>query len=262
MKPKRTTGLSVVTGSKYLLYIDILGFSQLAKTNYSKVQELFVVIDSLNAHKHGDFQTVVFSDTILIFNKIPPASIHDHEYIVMYACEFAQDLIFRCRDLNIQFRAILTYGQFHYEKLNNIEAYHGVALIYAYEKEKTIQGLWLYMDKRISKYNTIFARESFDQDLDFVFLLQDFERVKSLGLDNFPVSWELVDPHFLYDFRHEVEILGMIKENIAKQSDPRVKGKYLQTYELFKKRYKSMLTFLENNKFEFRSISPDANWEI
>lgn len=247
--------------NKYLLYIDILGFSDLAKTNYNKVKNLFAVIDSLNAHKHGDFQTLVFSDTILIFNKTAPLNSHDHEYIVMYLCEFAQDLIFRCKRLDIQFRAILTYGEFYFEKLKHIDAYHGTALIYAYEKEKNIQGLWLYMDKKIEQYNKIFATHSFDKDLNFVFLLQDLEGARKLKIDEFPVRWELVDPHFLYDFRDEVAILKMIKNNIDTQTDSRIRGKYLQTYDLFRNRYPQMLSFLESNDFDFRSVSPDANWE-
>ena len=179
----------------------------------------------------------------------------------MYACEFAQDLIFRCKSLDIQFRAILTYGEFYYEKLKNIEAYHGKALIYAYEKEKSIQGLWLYMDKKIAHHNKIFATESFDKNLDFVFLLQDLEGARSLGIDQFPVRWELVDPHFLYDFRDEVEILKSVKENIVKQTDSRVRVKYLQTYELFRNRYPQMLSFLEANDLDFRAASPEANWD-
>ena len=210
---------------KYLLYIDILGFSNLAKSDYAKVTDLFAIVDSLNAHKHPGFQTVVFSDTILIFNKTQPITQHDHEYIVMYSCEFAQDLIFRCTKLNIQFRAILTHGEFYYEKLTNIEAYHGNALINSYNKEKEIAGLGLYIDKKISKYNKIFATAPFDKELDFVFLLQDIERAKSLGIENFPVPWELVDPHFLYDFREEVEILRVIKENCDTQLDSKIRSK-------------------------------------
>jgi len=245
---------------KYLLYIDILGFSNLAKSDYSKVTELFSAIDSLNAHSHPGFQTVVFSDTILIFNKTKPLTEHEHEYLVMYACEFAQDLIFRCKDLKIQFRAILTYGEFYYEKLTNIEAYHGNALIEAYNKEKEITGLWLYIDKRISHLNKIFSSISFDKDLDFVFLLQDFEKAKYMGLE-FPVPWELVDPYFLYDFRDEVEILKTVKENADHQLDSKVRSKYLQTYYLFKTRYKQQLEFLESHDFEYQAISPNAKWE-
>lgn len=247
---------------KYLLYIDILGFSNLAKTDYNKVDELFAAIDSLNAHQHPGFQTVAFSDTILIFNKTQPITQHDHEYIVMYSCEFAQDLTFRCRKLDIQFRAILTYGEFSYEKLTNIEAYHGKALINSYNKEKEITGLGLFIDKKISHFNKIFATTQFDKELDFVFLLQDIERAKSLGLESFPVPWELVDPHFLYDFREEVEILKIIKENCDSQLDSKIRSKYLQTYHLFKTRYKAMVEFLETNDFQFQAISPDANWSL
>ncbi len=142
---------------KYLLYIDILGFSNLAKTDYNKVNELFAAIDSLNAHQHPGFQTVAFSDTILIFNKSLPITQYDHEYFVMFCCEFAQDLTFKCRKLDIQFRAILTCGEFSYEKLSNIEAYHGNALITSYLKEKEIIGLGLFIDKEISHYNKIFC---------------------------------------------------------------------------------------------------------
>lgn len=247
---------------KYLLYVDILGFSNLAKADYNKVNELFAIINSLNAHEHRGFQTVVFSDTILVFNKTQPITQHDHEYIVMYSCEFAQDLMFRCRSLEIQFRAILTYGEFSYEKLSNIEAYHGIALINSYNKEKEINGLGLFIDKKIVHYNKIFATTQFDKDLDFVFLLQDIERARSLGFEIFPVSWELVDPHFLYDFREEVEILKIIKENCDNQLDSKIRGKYLQTYQLFKNRYKTLIDFLETHDFQFQAISPDANWNL
>lgn len=246
---------------KYLLYIDILGFSNLAKTDY-KVNELFATIDSLNVHQDPGFQTIAFSDTILIFNKIQPVSQKDHEDIVMYACEFAKDLTFRCRKLNIQFRAILSYGEFSYEKLTNIEAYHGNALINSYNKEKEITGLGLFIDKKISHFNKIFATTAFDKDLDFVFILQDIERAKSLGFENFPVPWELVDPYFLYDFREEVEILKIIRENCDAQLDSKIRSKYLQTYYLFKIRYKAMVEFLEANNFQFQAISPDANWNL
>ncbi len=246
---------------KYLLYIDILGFSNLAKTDYSKVRKLFSTIDTLNVHQHSGFQTIVFSDTILIFNKTPPVDLHDHEYIIMFACEFVQDLLFRCIGLNIQFKAILTHGEFYYEKLNHIETYHGNALINAYQKEKEITGMWLYIDKKISKYIKTFASTSFDNELDFVFLLQNIESVKSMGIDQFPVPQELVDPYFLYDFREEVEILKVIKENIDTQTDSKIRSKYLQTYHLLKTRYKSIIEFLEMNNFEFQTISPNANWE-
>lgn len=247
---------------KYLLYIDILGFSDLAKSDYSKVKELFSTINELNVHKHYAFQTIVFSDTILIFNKIAPTSTHDHEYLVMYACEFVQDLIFRCRDLKIQFRAILTYDEFYYEKLENIEAYHGKALINAYNKEKEIMGLWLFMDKRILHYNKIFPSVEFDKDLDFVFLLQGIERLNRYDIKQFPIKPDLIEETFeLYDFKEEVQILKTIKDNVDTQQDSRIRAKYLQTYYLFKTRYKIIIETLEKSNFDYHKISPEANWD-
>lgn len=247
---------------KYLLYIDILGFSDLAKNEPSKIQKLFSIINELNVHKHSAFQTIVFSDTILIFNKIAPLDTKDHEYLVMYACEFVQDLIFRCLDLKIQFRAILTYDEFHYQKLENIEAYHGKALINAYNKEKEITGMWLYIDKQILKYNTIFKSVEFDKDYNFVFLLQAFERLNFYDVKNFPIPKQIIQETYeLYGLKKEVEILKTIKENIEIQKDSKVRAKYLQTYYLFKTRYKVILEALEENNFNYRVISPDANWD-
>ena len=73
--------------NKYLLYIDILGFSDMVKNDYGKITKLFDYINNLNVHRHGAFQTIVFSDTILIFNKENPISIDDHEYFVMFSID-------------------------------------------------------------------------------------------------------------------------------------------------------------------------------
>jgi len=54
------------------LYIDILGFENLTITNPSKVENIFGIFDRLKSHEHihrFSLQTVVFSDTVLIFNK-------------------------------------------------------------------------------------------------------------------------------------------------------------------------------------------------
>ena len=54
---------------KTFLYIDILGFKNLVTSNTDKVESIFKIIDSLHVHKDIAFQTIVFSDTILVFNK-------------------------------------------------------------------------------------------------------------------------------------------------------------------------------------------------
>lgn len=247
---------------KYLLYIDILGFADLVKTDYDKIRLLFEKIDELNVHKHNAFQTIVFSDTILIVNKQLPKSIHEHEYLVMYACEFAQDLMFRCIDLEIQFRAILTYGEFYYEKLNNIEAYHGKALVNAYYKEKDINCLGLFIDKSILHYNIFFNTVSFDKDLHFVFLTKNIEHLcyfydaAHLPLDPFIIEKTGEFPYL----KEEVKILETLKRNIDTQIDSKIRSKYLQAYHFYFQRYKPFIDRLEKNNYDYKIVSPSANW--
>lgn len=247
--------------NKYLLYIDILGFSDMVKNDYGKITTLFDYINNLNVHRHGAFQTIVFSDTILIFNKETPTSTHDHEYFVMFACEFVQDLMCRSVDLEIQFRAILTYGEFFYERLSNIEAYHGKALVNSYQKEKDINGIGLFIDKNILQYNNIFKTTPFDRDLHFVFLTQSMETLYkydySIPLSRFNIEDELV----CYNIEWESKILKTIKKNIDIQTDSKIRGKYLQTYYLYKQRYQKIIDIFEENDFDYKVLSPDSDWE-
>ena len=100
---------------EYLLYIDILGFTELAESSSDRVEDLYRVIASLNVHEHPDFATIVFSDTILVHCATNVRSEDSRRYVVMYLCEFAQDLLVRLCGRGVTFRAVLTYGAFeHY----------------------------------------------------------------------------------------------------------------------------------------------------
>ena len=159
---------------KYLLYIDILGFANLSLKNDNSVREIYETINELNVYKHSAFETFVFSDTILVSNRHELHDQHSHEYHVMYSCEFVQDLLFRCtsKNLNVPFRAILSYNEFEYHQLKNLSFYHGKALIESYNKEKSINGVGLFISRDILKYNKIFKTIKYDNDLDYVFLTQ------------------------------------------------------------------------------------------
>jgi len=250
-----------MVSERYLLYIDILGFSELVKTGSDKLHGLFTLIDSLNAHKHGDFQTIVFSDTIIVFNKAIVQNQHDHEYIVMYACEFVQDLLHRCIELEIQFRAILTYGEFQYEKLANIETYHGKALIDCYHKEKNIDAIGLFIDKKILKYNRYFASAQFDIELQFIYLTKSIERLyKSTGGEFHVDSFTVEQTFDLCDYPQEVMFLKILKINLDSQINSKIRSKYLHTYHYYKSRYSNLIERLEDVDFDFRIISPGADW--
>lgn len=141
---------------RYLLYIDVLGFSDMVKTNPYKVEEIYKIINSLNVHKHNAFKTIIFSDTVLVYNIIEPVSKDDHKYLVMYLCEFVQDLLYRTITKNVYFRAILLYEEFTHYKLENVECFYGRSLIDAYSKEKDLVSMGLYIHDECNKYNRIF----------------------------------------------------------------------------------------------------------
>jgi hypothetical protein len=247
--------------AKYLLYIDILGFSEMVKNDIMKVKMLFEIIDSLNAHKHNAYKTIVFSDTILIFNITTPLNQNDHEYLVMYSCEFIQDLIFKTIELDIQFRAILTFDEFYYENLKNLEAYYGMALINAYYKEKAISSIGLFIDKRINHYNKIFPTATFDKDLDFVFLLQTIERLHKSGEFKLPLDKVYISTGYdLFGLENEVRTLKNLHLNISKQTDSKIRCKYLEAYHHYKKRYKWLIDLFEDSNFDHTIISPEADW--
>ena len=67
---------------KFLLYIDFLGFRDIVASP-ERIRSLYMIVDSLNAHKHHSFTTIVFSDTILVYNKVQPANEEDRKYYVM-----------------------------------------------------------------------------------------------------------------------------------------------------------------------------------
>jgi len=54
--------------NRFLLYIDILGFTDMTNNEPRKVARVYSILDELNVHKHNSFKTIVFSDTILVYN--------------------------------------------------------------------------------------------------------------------------------------------------------------------------------------------------
>ena len=62
--------------NKYLLYIDVLDFTEIIKS-LSKTEGVFKIIDPLNVHQHNMFKTIVFSDTVLVYNLFEPAQLEN-----------------------------------------------------------------------------------------------------------------------------------------------------------------------------------------
>jgi hypothetical protein len=54
--------------NRCLLYIDVLGFSQMIECDPRKVALVYSILDDLNVHRHNAFKAIAFSDTILAYN--------------------------------------------------------------------------------------------------------------------------------------------------------------------------------------------------
>src|ERR1017187_8253934 len=174
--------------SRYLLYLDILGFSDLVERDPDKVGPLYHAISKMRAHEHGDFQTIVFSDTVLVYNKASPRTANDHTYVVMFLCEFAQHLMFSLRGSGIYFRGLLTYGEFEHYRLGKAECFFGKGLINAYKREKVIKSIGLYIDRHCEARNVVFDTADFDGDVKCVFLTQNIGRLAEVSAGGFPID--------------------------------------------------------------------------
>lgn len=139
--------------NRFFLYLDILGFTHPVKQGNGRViSDLYEVIASLNANNHDAFKVVVFSDTVVVYNVNGGDTSEDASYLIMFLCEFAQDLLHRLTNRDIYFRAVITYGDFTHYELNGIPCFFGNALIEAYNSEKELKAIGLFIHKKISQY--------------------------------------------------------------------------------------------------------------
>ena len=106
-----------------LLYIDILGFADLVSESNARIQDLYEIIASLHVHDHPSFKAIIFSDTILVYNVEGDDTRRDRSYLVMYLCEFAQDLQRRLTEKDIFFRGVSVRGYFTHYELNQIPCF-------------------------------------------------------------------------------------------------------------------------------------------
>lgn len=246
--------------NRLLLYIDILGFSNLVAESSSRIDDLYEVIASLNAHKHDAFKCVIFSDTILVYNVDGGDTPRDISYLIMFMCEFTKDLMHRLTSRNIVFRAVITQGHFRHYQLNDVPCFYGSALVKAYEAEKNIKAIGVFLDKELVRYSNIFESCHFDDAFNFVFVTQALSEIESLSppikdgfyIDNTELNW-MGGPELL----HIVDLLRGAQSDLPES----VLVKYRKSIELYRKRYPKIFACLEANGLSISSIAPTANWQ-
>ena len=247
---------------RYLLYIDILGFTDLVQEGTLRIDDLYEVVASLNVHNHDAFKAVVFSDTILVYNTDQARSRYDHEYLVMFLCEFAQDLLNRLVRRNIYFRAVLVEGEFNHYELNGIPCFYGAALVNAYNSEKNIKAMGLLISKNVDRYNNIFSTSEFDEDFNFVFVTQSMQRVERDFQGGFPAeAWLFEDTDEIWHIVPEALYVQSLHTNANSALPEQVKEKYRRSLTYYMEEYPKTMGFLLKNNFDVSAMSPKADWK-
>lgn len=244
--------------SRFLLYIDILGFKEMTLREPRKVARVYAILDRLNVHNHPNFKTIVFSDTILVYNPDEVNSDAERNYLVWYLTEFAEDLHHRLTGQNIWFRAVLLAGQFNHYRLKNVECFYGDALIKAYESEKSLPLIGLVMDKSAVPYNRYFQLENFGGDYSFVYLSRNIKALDDLTVEYPNIEWIVSDmaPDIPYDVRFLSDIYDLMRSN----SNPLVRAKALTTWDFYSRKYPEMLSALVASGFRLSAIGPSGAW--
>jgi hypothetical protein len=243
---------------RFLLYLDILGFSDLKK---SEIRTLYKTIDKLNVFSHAPyFKSIVFSDTILVYNSNKFRNIRERNSAIMWMCEFAQDLFYRLIGKDIHFRALLTVGDFEHYKLKNIEAFFGEALAAAHKHEKEISCTGLLMDNRLAGYSDIFKTTPYDDKYHFVHIMQTLGTISFLEAE-YPISSELILPmgtEFLHAY--DLKYLQNIHRHMTNINlHPRIRAKYMGTWQMLRSISAPLMDAFERSGFNPRSVC-DFDW--
>lgn len=224
-----------------------------------KVARIYAILDSLNVHKHDAFKTIVFSDTVLVYNPVLANTDDDRNYLVWYLIEFVEDLHHRLTGQDIYFRAVITAGNFSHYSLKNIECFFGEALVDAYTDEKDIPSIGLFIDKECNKYNKYFRVSQFDDRYLFVYLNRSIEELNKHTSKKYPINYPVMKDMVQY-LPWQVKFLNDIHSMMRTFPIPSVRTKFINAWDFYVKRYPEMLYFLEKNGFSLSSLTGKTSW--
>lgn len=245
---------------RFLLYIDILGFSEMTRKDPRKVARVYSILNQLNSHHNESFKTIVFSDTVLVYNVMPADSDRDREYYVWYLTEFAEHLHHMLTGQDIYFRAALVAGDFFHYRLENVECFFGGALIDAYNAEKDIPSLGLFMDSACAGYNQYFRLAPFNDKFSFVYLNRHLEYLNQRCQGKFPALPDLLADSPAPFLPWQVRFLKDIHTLMRNHPSPHVRTKFLNAWDFHYKRYPEMLQALLSHGFSLKALGYPSAW--
>ena len=250
--------------NRYFLYLDILGFADLVRQQSErKIEDLYEVIASLNANRHGAFKLVVFSDTVVVYNVNGGDTPKDSRYLIMFLCEFVKDLMHRLTGRGIYFRAVITYGDFTHYELNGIPCFFGSALVDAYNAEKELKAVGLFIHKRISSHCDIFKYRKFNENYNFVYVTQALDEIDLWGSDGYPVPADLIwSTDSQWEIYPEISHLASMLAGSRNSAYPEgVRAKYASSWDMYCAQYPNITKQLVDNGNDVCSIAPTIDWQ-
>lgn len=229
------------------LYIDILGFSEMVNMKSPKISQIFEIIDTLSSFRHFAFTTILFSDTILIFNKNCKLQTHYH---ITFLIEFAQQLFYRLLRIGVYYRGIITYGEFNFNRLTNIQAYWGNALLETHQDESTLDGLGLFVKNDLVTSILTFKTKMINDKYSFVFLCQSYIRLYTNTKGNLPVDYEcLIGTDDYCDLDKELAFFREIEWLKTYYPSYIIRRKYSTVYNWYKEETPLFFSIFEKEGF-------------
>ncbi|MCK9713303.1 hypothetical protein LT706_17465 [Pseudomonas syringae pv. syringae] len=247
---------------RFLLYIDILGFSEMVSKEPRKVVRVYEILDTLNVHGRSDFKVIVFSDTILIYSSSTVSSDPDRAYCIQALIDFASDLHHRLVGQDIYFRAVIVKGDFHHYERNHVNCFFGSALITAYHAEKAIPSLGLFISDECSRFGLMQKIADFSPGLSFVFLCEGLQALSALSPNKWPINLRgSPGEDFAINLPWDVRFLKDIHTQMRKHADPAVRTKFLTAWDFYQRRYKGALNALVQSDFSIAGLV-SSDWDM
>lgn len=235
MKVRSTGNLS------FILYLDILGFSQLCTTE--SPEKIYNIVNRLVEKGHLwenrdlGYKVIYFSDTILFYQKqeLPIRQAFDDIYII--ASKITTTLLSE----NIPVRGSITFGEFiaRLNSTGDTNLFYGKALIEAVNLEKTVNWIGVCISETAinvleKEHRQLLIKENVIKKEGDLFLLDPFIRVRNSFF--LPASEYRND----YDFKDEIKAINFIKSQaIRSELEPKIVAKYQNTLKFIEALYKN-----------------------
>lgn len=245
---------------KAFLYIDILGFTDLVNNHSEKVTEIFSIIDRLEVHNKGNLKVIVFSDTIIVFTMRESLKIN---YFVNDLVKYTQELFYKLSSIGVFFKAVLTFGEFSFSKMKNIQAYHGKALIETYFDTNSLEGFGLYVNNEIASWILGFDLIKLSEKYSYVLLCHSIINLYKETKGILPINPELLNKPDEYgnfctlesDLKF-LETVSQLKNNFPSE---KVRRKYEVVFNIYKGQLTSFFKVFKVKGFNRSAIVSQFN---